>query len=137
MTNVRFTADGKAVGYEVILAEGSTHRYEVVIADSTEKEVSPLDFGKRRYVLSPDGTQQAFVDERDGKKDVYVVDKNESNEKRLTTVGIVDDSVLPYWDSSGHYLVFGVKDVAISKLDIVSTDGGDAKEITDYYSGGS
>ena len=132
LSEVRFSADGTAVSYQVQVS-GATHRYSDVIASTTESEVALLAANNRKYVISPDGTHMAFVDVRDGQSDLYMVDRSEANEVRLTTLGFADSQVAPHWDNSSQYLTFGVLRQGENAIYIVSVAGGDPKKIADYY----
>jgi Tol biopolymer transport system component len=132
ISEIAFTNSDKSVAY-IALVEGVRRRFETVIADSTEKEVPVSAIAKRRYSVSPQGNWKAFIEERDGKRDLFIVDKDDKNEKKLTSLGSVTLSQAPVWAGSGKYLTFAVKREAESALYIVSIDAGEPKKITDYF----
>lgn len=135
LSDLRFGTDSKSLSYEVVI-DSVRRRFAITFAaGAAEAEVSLDSVSKRSYVLSPDSTLMAFTEERDGKKDLFVVDAKEKNEQRLTTLGVVDDLVAPTWDQSNDYLIFATKSVAQSAYYIVAVAGGDPKKIVDYYSG--
>lgn len=133
MSEIRFSSDGKAVSYEVVV-DGVRRRYQVTLADGKESEVPVLAVTKRSYVASPKGDLLAFIEERDGKKDLFIVDKDEKNEKRLTNVGVVNELEAPVWAQGSAYLTFAVRREGENALYLVSVLGGEPKKITDFYS---
>lgn len=133
ISSIAFGSDSKTVSYEVVI-DGNRHRFEVSMGDGTEKEVAVTNPSTRVYYPSPDGNSKAFMEERDGKKDVFVVDKNGNNEKRLTSLGVVVDQHALVWDDGSDYLTFAVHREGEDALYVVSLNGGDPKKIADYYS---
>jgi Tol biopolymer transport system component len=133
LSEIRVASSGKSASFETVV-DNARRRFEVSLTgDPAEHEVPVVLSTKRRYFFSPQHTQQAFIEERDGKKDVFVVDASEQNEKRLTTLGVVNDAFDPLWSDDGRYLTFAVKREGENGLYIVSLDGGDPKKITDFY----
>jgi TolB protein len=53
---------------------------------------------------SPDGRQIAFISDRDGNREIYLVNVNGSNETRLTNT--LSDELLPSWSPDGNYIIF-------------------------------
>jgi Tol biopolymer transport system component len=132
VSSMRFGPDNRSVSYQVIV--GSVlHQFTVALADGKEGEISLVPYNTRRTILSPNGQSQAFVEERDGKKDLFLMDANGKNEKRLTTLGVLDDAVLPHFDDSGAYITVAVKREGENALYLVALEGGDPKKVTDYY----
>jgi Tol biopolymer transport system component len=70
---------------------------------------------------SPDGTKIAFVSDRDGNSEIYVMDANGSNQGRLTNEGGHD--IEPDWSPDGRKIVFasGVGDEY--NIWVVNADG--------------
>jgi TolB protein len=132
ISEIRYSSNGKSISYDTIV-NNTRSRFQVGIDGTGEVAVPLLPFSSRKYTLSPDGTQMAFVEERDGKTDLYVVTKDETNEKRLTRVGVVNPSFSPTWDSTSKYLTFAVRREAEVALYVVGVNGGEPRKITDYY----
>jgi TolB protein len=65
-------------------------------ADGTQQRML-TSAGKNNFAptFSPDGKQLAFVSDRDGNKEIYVMNAAGSNQKRLTS-NLVDDTS-PIW----------------------------------------
>ncbi|MBU6389117.1 carboxypeptidase regulatory-like domain-containing protein [Patescibacteria group bacterium] len=133
VSDLEFSSDNASVIYEV-LNGSSLERFQDNIATPSQETQLPVPtFSNRRYVASPDGSHQVFIEERDGKKDLYLVDQNRDNEKKLTNLGMLNDQILPLWDDTSAYVIFAVKGPAESALYIVSINGGDPKKVTDFY----
>jgi Tol biopolymer transport system component len=132
LSSLQFSADATGLSYETII-DGVRRRFLVKLSDGSESEVAPLAVAKRKVVPSPDQKQQAFVEERDGRMDLYVTDANGQNEKRLTTIGVLNDQVLPHWDATGQYITVAVHREGEDGIYAVALAGGDPKKVTDYY----
>ena len=82
---------------------------------------------------SPDGTQVAFVSERNGNADIYLMDADGSNERRLTDDPGAD--TFPWlgptpWSPDGSRLVFHSDRSGAVQLYVIGRSGGSALEIT-------
>lgn len=103
----------------------------VLFADSGVVQESQRELDDtERYVASPDGGTRAFVSTRDGKSNLYLLSRDDT-EAQLTTLGAVSASPAPYWIQNGRYVVFAVQSPAETALYLVSPAGGTAKKITD------
>jgi TolB protein len=80
---------------------------------------------------SHDGQNIAFVSERDGNRDIYVIDNHFANERRLTTDAGSDTS--PVWSPDGKQIVFvsdrGSKDFTL-QINIMNADGSNVRSLT-------
>jgi Tol biopolymer transport system component len=131
-TNISFLTGDAAIAYE-IYGVGNSHRYNVNIASATETEV-PLvkNPDTRVYKTAPNGKLKAFLENRDGKEDLFVVNADGSNEKRLTTLGVANAKIPLVWDESGKYITFGLKREGENALYIGALDGGNPKKVVDF-----
>lgn len=77
--------------------------------------------------VSPDGTRVAFLSNRDGNEDVYVVGRDGTNEVRLTNTP--DDETRPAWSSDGKHVWFSVFANDVSRIYSVDPDGRNLKQI--------
>jgi Tol biopolymer transport system component len=129
--NLSFTSNDTLLTYGAII-DTTLHQYQVKLADSTDTELTTSQTDTRTYYPSPDGTQKVFVEERDGKRDLFLIGAD-GKEKRLTTEGVVPTSIAPKWDTSGKYVVVPFERPGETALYIVSNTGGDVHKIVDYY----
>lgn len=139
LSDLRLNEDGSQIAYSI--SNNGKKRYTVSINGGESVEVALPADETRSFVKAPKTASaaylgwQAFVEDRDGKRDIFVIDKNEKNEKRLTTIGTVNQSTL-FWDGTGKYIIFTSRKEAESALYIVSFDGGEPKKIADIYDAG-
>jgi TolB protein len=73
--------------------------------------------------VSPSGTKIAFLSERDGATDIYVVGADGTGELRVTHTSEAESP--PTWSADGKTLFFGIYDNGSSRIFSVGVDGGD------------
>lgn len=130
-SNLTFPADDSFVQFETQGTDGR-HRYKIDIKTATQSEIPLTNEEKRTYIGSPDGTRKAYIDTRDGKTDLFTISADGTDERRLTTIGVVSKAAPVTWDTTGHYLTFAVVREGESAMYIVSSSGGDIKKIVDF-----
>lgn len=130
-TPIALSDDDKLVYYET---EGSAgrQRFQVDWNNGTIASIPLNTAPDHAYVSNPViPTVRAFIDTRDGKKDLFSLDAA-NKETQITTLGVVSD-VAPFrWDTSGNYLIFPVVRAGESALYIVSSAGGQVQKIVDF-----
>jgi Tol biopolymer transport system component len=78
---------------------------------------------------SPDGTKIAFVSDRDGKQDIWVMGSDGSDPVNLTHEQAKDYS--PAWSPAGDWIAFAsVRDAPYWELYLMRTDGSDVQRLT-------
>jgi TolB protein len=77
---------------------------------------------------SPDGTKLAFVSNRDGNSEIYVMNADGSNQRRVTTHPTID--VTPTWSPTGNQLAFTSDRSGTPQIYIVGVDGTGLQRIT-------
>ncbi len=90
----------------------------------------PASEVSRYYNDSPSGDYSSFIEERDGKRELYLTDSNGGNEKKLTSMGSVNQFVQWYSD---EYIVFSSSTSSENALYIVSTKGGSPVKVADFF----
>lgn len=83
-----------------------------------------------RPVWSPDGSKIAFVSDRDGNKEIYIMDSDGKNQRRLTSNDWEDQS--PSWSPDGSSIVFESNRGGATNLYIMDIESRGLKKITDY-----
>jgi len=106
---------GDACGIIVMDAEGSGARQ--IVAGSTETNPE----------ASPDGRQVAFMSQRDGNWEVYVVDIDGSNLRRLTDSPANDG--LPTWSPGGDHIAFVTDREGSWAVWVMRPDGSDQRQL--------
>lgn len=79
-------------------------------------------------VWSPDGSRIAFWSNRDGGKEIYVMDANGANVKRLTNN--VTDDVNPAWSPDGSKLLFESERDGNREIYVMDADGNNQLRLT-------
>ena len=78
---------------------------------------------------SPDGKRIAFVSNRDGNDEVYVMNANGSGQRNISNDGAQDNS--PAWSPDSSQIAFVSKRDGSKEVYVVSADGsGSAKRLT-------
>lgn len=116
------------VGVQRFSVNVSTKAEQALVYDPAEKH--------RSYSVSPDGRLKVFIEERDGKSDLYSVDAAGLNEKRLTTLGVVNSWLPPRFDDTSKYIVFYLQRQGESAWYIIGKDGGEPHKVADVYNNG-
>ncbi len=86
----------------------------------------------RYYNDSPGGDHSEFIEERDGKSELYLTDGNGGNEKKLTSLGSVNQFVQWYGDD---YIVFSSTKTDENALYVIGAAGGTPVKVSDFYRG--
>ena len=77
---------------------------------------------------SPDGQHIAFVSDRDGNADIYVMDSDGSNPRRLTTDSAHDWS--PSWSPDGQHIAFVSDRDGDADIYVMDSDGSNPRRLT-------
>ena len=89
--------------------------------------------------ISPDGKRIAFVvtdynlAEGKANSDIYLMDSDGQNQKRMTTNPTSDHH--PRWSADGKSLLFISDRSGSAQAWLLPADGGEARQITDFYTG--
>lgn len=130
--NISFSADDANISY-FATQDASRSYYTYKIAAKAEAGVAgPILTNNRSYVSSPTKKASVFIEARDGKYDLFQVDVDGKNEKKLTKSGVVSEALQPRFDATGSYVIYAIRKEAETALYIVSTAGGESQKITDF-----
>lgn len=80
---------------------------------------------------SQDGSKIAFVSDRDGNYEIYVMDVNGSNQERLTFNNYHDGT--PAWSPDGNTIAFTSSRDGTSEIYLMESDGSNQRRVTDSY----
>jgi hypothetical protein len=78
---------------------------------------------------SPDGTQIAFLSQREGNYNIYVMNADGTNQQRLTENRTQDSD--PTWSPDGEWLAFISERDGNDEIYIMKTDGSNVCQLTD------
>ena len=81
-------------------------------------------------VVSPDGDRIAFLSNRAGADDLYVIGAKGSGEKRLTQTA--DGEIAPQWLAGGKEIAFSIQTDDTSRLYAMDLKGKSRREIGEY-----
>jgi TolB protein len=90
--------------------------------------VSPAFDGDPAW--SPDGKRIAFTSERDGDREVYVMNADGTNPVRLTTTAGFDEN--PSWSPNGTRIAFDSMRDGNLEIYVMNVDGSGVVRVTDH-----
>ena len=135
-----WSPDGKYIAFYSDRNPSGKCRYKIFTmksdgSDQTKLPGSECDF---RPVFSPDGKKLAFDSARDGNHEIYTVNVDGTDLKRLTRSESYDSS--PRWSADGKMIVyFSGNSQSIYKdsdIYIMNADGSDPRNLTNSKGGG-
>lgn len=135
----KFSQDNQALEYTQYPSGGGKKRYSYNIGSGEISEISKdvtVEGRLSRGRLSPDKTKTAYIENRDGKANVFVSDANGKNEVKVTDLGTVVESSSVEWSQEGQYIFFNNSKTGEYARYIVPATGGTAKKVVDVYQGG-
>jgi TolB protein len=122
--NPVWSSDGKAIAYTSYRRANFPDIYIQRIYEGTPPE-APAKGSERIHNLlpawSPDGTKMAFMSFRDGNAEIYVMDVNGSNLRRITRHPNIDST--PTWSPAGNQIAFTSDRSGSPQIYIVDADG--------------
>ncbi|WP_394748919.1 DUF5050 domain-containing protein [Spongiimicrobium salis] len=134
-TNPYFTPDGNRL---VFSWEFEDKRSAISIADLNGKNITRLthhDGEEWHPEVSPDGTRIAFMSNRDGNFEIYVMNIDGSHQKRLTHSAIGD--WYPSWSPDGSQIIFSNptgKNKKDRTIYVMNADGTAKRKLIDHGS---
>jgi WD40 repeat protein len=112
------------------IAYGDDRAYGVYASLVNVVALLPNQSGDNRFPrVSPDGTQVAFSSTRDGNSEVYLVNVDGSNLRRLTNDAGEDEA--PTWNAAGTALAFASNRDGDYEIYTMRADGSDLQRVTD------
>ncbi len=122
--NPVWSSDGKAIAYTSYRRQNFPDIFIQRIYEGTPPQ-SPAHGTDRIHnflpAWSPDGTRIAFMTNRDGNQEIYVMDANGSNPRRITRHPGIDAT--PTWSPAGNQIAFTSDRSGSPQIYIVDADG--------------
>lgn len=121
--NMDWSSDGRKIVYQY-----GPQKAEIFIYDlETQRSEKIVDGGDPSF--SPDGNQVAFVSGVDGNAEIYLVNADGSNIRRLTNNPGRD--AFPVFSPDGTQIVFNREDESLDVM-IMKSDGTDVRALTNW-----
>lgn len=86
-------------------------------------------YSEAEAVFSPDGSQIAFVTDRDGNVELYVMNADGTDLRRLTNTSAVEGS--PSWTADGRQIVYASNATGNFQIWVINADGSDPRQLTE------
>lgn len=110
------------------------YRYELDLGKMGELPGEPSSIKDTEFVFSPDKSKTAFIDNRDGKNDLFLADNLGGNEKKWTSLGVVYHPLK--WINEDYIIFRVVKPGETADYIVGTREGGKTAKIVDVYSSG-
>jgi hypothetical protein len=114
------------------VSDRSGDGYEIYVMDAAHGgsayRLTENDIWEKNLTWSPDGSRIAFEAERDGNKDVYVLEVKGGEFRRLTDDGAADTS--PTWSPDGSQIAFSSDRGGLWDIYVVQADGSNVRPLT-------
>jgi WD40 repeat protein len=98
---------------------------------ATGRRLTDDDYYDYEIAWSPDGSQMAFVSDRDLNFEIYVLDTSGVNRNIRRITNHLAPDLHPSWSPDGQWLVFASERDSNSELYVVSVNGGEPRRLTD------
>lgn len=124
---------GQILTYDVI-TPGTDGARDIVLVDFSSDEAEELVITANIEYdcypsFSPDGSQIVYMSERDGNRDLYIMDLEGNDIVRLTDDPGYDYE--PAWSPDGEHIAFVSRRSGQSQIYIMDTDGSNVVQLTD------
>jgi TolB protein len=122
-----WSPDGQIIAYTSYRPSGGMGTFQDIVLSyiTTGDRQTPAngDPLKQNYlpVWSPDGTKLAFTTNRDGNPEIYVMNRDGSGLRRMTTHPAID--VTPTWSPNGQQLAWVSDRTGAPKIYVMNADG--------------
>ncbi len=85
-------------------------------------------YSEAEAVFSPDGSRIAFISDRDGNVELYVMNADGTDLRRLTSTPGVEGS--PSWTADGRQIVYASNATGNFQIWVIDADGSDPRQLT-------
>ena len=128
-TNPAWSPDGRSLGYTSWLSGFP----EVIVSHLYEGRMTrPADGNAEDHnflpAYSPDGSQIAFMSNRDDNNDIYVVNVDGTGLRRITNHPMID--VSPTWSPNGQQIAFTSDRTGTPQIYVIGADGTGLRRLT-------
>jgi Tol biopolymer transport system component len=114
--------------WEIYVTEIGPQPVTLVVQRSRFHRLTYNNTNDFKPTWSPDGQKLAFVSERDGNMEIYLMDADGSHIRRLTYDAAADSS--PNWSSDGSEIVFVSNRHRNGEIFVMTADGSNVRRLT-------
>jgi TolB protein len=122
-----WSPDNQAIAYTSYRPSGQFGTFQDIIVSyiQTGERATPANGSPQRQnylpIYSPDGSRIAFTSNRDGNPEIYVMNRDGSNLRRMTNNPAID--VTPTWSPTGNQLAWVSDRTGTPHIYIMNADG--------------
>ncbi len=122
-----WSPDSQAIAYTSYRPSGQVGTYQDIVVSyiQTGERAMPADGNPQRQnylpVYSPDGSKILFTSNRDGNPEIYVMDRDGKNPRRMTNNPAID--VTPTWSPSGNQIAWVSDRTGQPHIYVMNADG--------------
>jgi TolB protein len=132
-----WSPDRQAIAYTSYRPSGQFGTYQDIIVSyiTTGERAEPAKGSPQRQnylpIYSPDGSRIAFTSNRDGNPEIYVMNRDGGNLRRMTNNPAID--VTPTWSPSGNQLAWVSDRTGTPHIYIMNADGTGQRSLINEY----
>lgn len=124
-----WSLDGTRIVYHSDAGGGTTHIFSIDQRGGSPKQLTDGPNRDNTPVYSPDGKRIAFASFRDNQWNIYVMNADGSDIRRLTDTSF---NIKPSWSPDGKQILFqSDRDGGQQQLFVIAVEGGPVKRLTD------
>jgi len=122
-----WSPDSQAIAYTSYRPAGQFGTFQDIVVSyiTTGTRETPANGSPQRQnylpIYSPDGTRLAFTSNRDGNPEIYVMNRDGSNLRRMTNNPAID--VTPTWSPTGNQLAWVSDRTGLPHIYVMNVDG--------------
>jgi Tol biopolymer transport system component len=126
----RWSPDGTRLSYYADNVYNGVNKQDIYIANADGSGVTQITHAGGDYVArwSPDGTQLVFESDNDGNREIYTMNIDGTNRRRLTNNTYHDTNAC--WSPDGKKILFGSDRDGDSELYTMNLDGSGVTQLT-------
>jgi Tol biopolymer transport system component len=131
-----WSPDEQIIVFSIKREPSLTLNSDIFLCDAQESNRIQLTFdGKSTAIAwSPNGQEILFLSERDGSRDLYIMDKDGKNQRRITTG--MNANVFARWSPQGQMIVFGVDEPRDGEIPLYLWRSGQSPKFLQVWVGG-